>query len=74
MTVPAVTQQEVAVATGIPFDFDAFNYTEPGSLFDPNTGLYSTDGFMPSGWVGYLGGKTHMFSDSTMTTENGAMT
>ncbi|MDA3832383.1 MAG: choice-of-anchor F family protein, partial [Spirochaetales bacterium] len=75
LTAPAETPQEIALTTGIAFaGFDIFNYTEPGSLYDPNTGLYSTDGFMPSGWVKYLGAKTLMFTDSTMTTQNGAMT
>ena len=75
LTTPAQTQQEAAIATGIPYDgFDQFNYVEPGSLVDPNTGAVATDGFMPSGWVKYSVGKTHIFTDVTMTAENGAMT
>ena len=48
------------------FIFDAYNYVEPGSLEDPNTGDVATDGFMPSGWAKYSVGS------STFT--NGAMT
>ncbi len=73
LTAPAQTPQELAVESGIPFVFDILNYVEPGSLTDPNTGAVATDGFMPSGWVNF-GGKSHIFTDGTMTIENGAMT
>ncbi len=75
LTSPAQSQQEIAIATGVPYDgFDIFNYVEPGSLVDPNTGAVATDGFMPSGWVKYSVGKTNIFTDVTMTAQNGAMT
>jgi len=48
------------------FVFDEFNEVAPGSLFDPNTGLYSEGGFMPSGWAKYAVGKNLL--------PNGAMT
>lgn len=74
LTTQAPSQQETAIATGIPFVFDQFNYVEPGSLIDPNTGAVATDGFMPSGWVKYSVGKTNIFTDSTLSSQNGAMT
>jgi len=74
LTSPVPTTQEVAAATGVPFVFDIFNYVEPGSLTDPNTGAVATGGFMPSGWSLFAGGKTSIFTDSTKTTQNGAMT
>ena len=74
LTSPAQTTQEVAAATGVPFTFDIFNYVEPGSLTDPNTGAVASGGFMPSGWSLFAGGKTNIFTDSTKTTQNGAMT
>lgn len=75
LTSPAQSQQEVAIETGIPYDgFDIFNWVEPGSLVDPNTGTVATDGFMPSGWVKYLVGTTNIFTDLSMTSQNGAMT
>ncbi|MDD3813210.1 MAG: choice-of-anchor F family protein [Desulfocapsaceae bacterium] len=74
LTSPAPTTQEVAVATGVPFTFDIFNYVEPGSLTDPNTGAVASGGFMPSGWSLFAGGKTNIFTDSTKTIQNGAMT
>lgn len=48
------------------FVFDAFNYVEPGSLVDPDTGEVATGGFMPSGWVKYSVGGGDL--------ANGAMT
>ncbi len=75
LTTAAQTQQEAAIATGIPYDgFDIFNYVEPGSLVDPNTGIAAIDGFMPSGWVKFSVGKTNIFTDASMTSQNGAMT
>ena len=75
LTLPAYSQQEMSMQNGIPYDaFDIFNYVEPGSLTDPNTGISSTDGFMPSGWVQYSVGRTDIFTDAAMTTVNGAMT
>lgn len=38
------------------FVFDQWNYIQPGSLVDPNTGAVATNGFMPSGWAMYSGG------------------
>ena len=46
--------------------FDAYNYIEPGSLLDPNTGAVAAGGFMPSGYSKYAGGVNYM--------PNGAMT
>jgi len=46
--------------------FDAYNYIEPGSLIDPNTGAVATGGFMPSGYAKYAGGVNYL--------TNGAMT
>jgi len=74
LTEPNATSQEVAAATGVPYEFDAFNYIEPGSLVDPNTGDVASEGFMPSGWAKYSVGKTTIFTDSTRVAENGAMT
>ncbi|MBU0679875.1 MAG: choice-of-anchor F family protein [Proteobacteria bacterium] len=74
LTTQIPTQQEIANATGVPFGFDIFNYVEPGSLVDPNTGIAAVDGFMPSGFVKYSIGKTNIFTDASMTTQNGAMT
>lgn len=75
LTSPAPSQQEVAAQTGVPYaGFDVFNYVEPGSLTDPNTGITASGGFMPSGWVKYLVGKTDIFTDASKTTQNGAMT
>lgn len=72
LTTQAPTQQELF---GSLYDgFDIFNYVEPGSLLDPNTGLYATDGFMPSGWVKFSVGTTNIFTEASMTTRNGAMT
>jgi hypothetical protein len=72
LTTQAPSQQELF---GSLYDgFDIFNYVEPGSLLDPNTGLFATDGFMPSGWVKFSVGTTNIFTDATMTTRNGAMT
>ncbi len=46
--------------------FDQYNYIEPGSLLDPNTGAVATGGFMPSGYAKYAGGVNFL--------PNGAMT
>ncbi|WP_020676082.1 choice-of-anchor F family protein [Geopsychrobacter electrodiphilus] len=46
--------------------FDQYNYIEPGSLLDPNTGAVATGGFMPSGYSKYAGGINYL--------PNGAMT
>lgn len=46
--------------------FDQYNYIEPGSLVDPNTGAVAADGFMPSGYAKYAGGVNYL--------PNGAMT
>lgn len=46
--------------------FDAYNFIEPGSLIDPNTGAVATGGFMPSGYSKYAGGVNYL--------PNGAMT
>lgn len=46
--------------------FDAYNFVEPGSLIDPNTGAVATGGFMPSGYSKYAGGVNYL--------PNGAMT
>lgn len=48
------------------FVFDQYNYVEPGSLLDPNTGAVAEGGFMPSGYSKYAGGTTLL--------PNGAMT
>jgi len=48
------------------FVFDQFNYIEPGSLVDPNTGEVAVNGFMPSGWAKYAVGSVDL--------PNGAMT
>jgi len=48
------------------FVFDIYNYIEPGSLVDPNTGAVATGGFMPSGYAKYSGGVNYL--------PNGAMT
>ncbi len=75
LTSPALTQQEVEAQTGIAYGgFDIFNYVEPGSLTDPNTGVSATGGFMPSGWVKYSVGRTDIYTDASMTAQNGAMT
>ena len=37
------------------FVFDQYNYVEPGSLLDPNTGAVAEGGFMPSGYSKYAG-------------------
>lgn len=58
LTSPAQSQQVIAYVSGIPYTgFDIFNYVEPNSLVDPNTGVAATDGFMPSGWVLFSGGQ-----------------
>lgn len=46
--------------------FDPYNYVEPGSLIDPNTGAVAEGGFMPSGYSKYAGGVNYL--------PNGAMT
>lgn len=75
LTTPAPSQQVIAFISGIPYDgFDIFNFVEPNSLVDPNTGNVATDGFMPSGWVLFSGGATNIFTDNSMTEQNGAMT
>ncbi|MGV1099658.1 choice-of-anchor F family protein [Thiovibrio sp. JS02] len=74
LTSPSPTQQEIAISSGIPFAFDQFNYVEPGSLTDPDTGAVASDGFMPSGRVLYSTGRTDIFTDATMAAQNGAMT
>lgn len=58
LTTPAQSQQIIAYISGIPYDgFGIFNFVEPGSLVDPNTGNVAADGFMPSGWVLFSGGQ-----------------
>lgn len=48
------------------YPFDPYNYVEPGSLTDPNTGATAAEGFMPSGWAKYVVGSWDL--------PNGAMT
>ncbi len=66
-------QEATGVIPGTPtsvanpdFVFDQYNYVEPGSLVDPNTGAVATGGFMPSGYSKYAGGANFL--------PNGAMT
>lgn len=66
--------QQVNDPTGTVTAFDQFNYVVPGSLTDPNTGVSSSYGFMPSGFVKYSVGATYIYTDATKTTMNGAMT
>jgi hypothetical protein len=54
------------------FVFDQYNYIEPGYLTDPNTGLVSAGGFMPSGWAKYSGGSAAILNAAG--TVVGAMT
>jgi len=61
-----VTPVDPTNVTNPDFIFDQFNYVEPGSLIDPNTGAVATGGFMPSGWVKYAVGASLL--------PNGAMT
>jgi len=61
-----VTPMAPTNVTNPGLEFDAYNFIEPGSLIDPNTGSVATGGFMPSGYSKYAGGVNYM--------PNGAMT
>ena len=70
----AMVPPQVNDPQGTATAFDVFNYVEPGSLTDPNTGVTSSYGFMPSGFVKYSVGATYIYTDASMSVMNGAMT
>lgn len=61
-----VTPMAPTNVTNPGLEFDPYNYIEPGSLIDPNTGAVAEGGFMPSGYSKYAGGVNYL--------PNGAMT